>query len=309
MSALPHRMNATEWLMLAALSILWGGSFLFVGVAVKELPSFTIVATRVAVAALILLTVLRFTGEKLPRGRWGDFLVMAVLAHAAPFSLITWGQHHIPSGLAAILNATTPLFTMLVLWAAGTGERITPGKAAGLGFGFAGVCVLVGPKALGVADMGVLGSLAVLGATFSYGLSGWWVRRFSDLPPRVTATGTMAGAAMLMLPLAALIDRPWHYSPSPLAVGAVLALASVSTALAYLIFYPLLKRAGATNATLVTFLVPMNAILFGALLLHERLEWNAFAGMALIFTGLAAIDGRLWAWASTRLGRRRLKPV
>lgn len=293
-------MAGSDWVLLLALSVLWGGSFLFVGLAVHDLPSLTIVASRVVIAASILGLVMRLDGLSLPRGRNLDFLVLAVLAHAAPFTLITWGQHHIPSGLAAILNATTPLFTMLVLRVSVSGTRIGVGQALGLGSGFLGVCVLMGPKT-GGDGASILGGAAVLLAAFCYGLSGYWVRRFADLPAKVTATGAMLATSILMVPLALLVEQPWTLRPGPVAVGAVVALGAISTALAYLIFYPLLRRVGAGNATLVTFLVPVNAVLLGALILAERLEWTSFAGMALISAGLAAIDGRPWRWLRARM--------
>lgn len=296
----PQAMRPADWLMLAALSVLWGGSFMFVGVAVKDLPPLTIVAARVLLAAAILVLLARATGEALPLGRWRQFFMLALLGNTIPFSLIAWGQHHIPSGLASILNATTPLFTVLVLRVAGPGERISGAKAAGLALGFLGVCVLLGPKAMAGANWGLAGAVAILGASFCYGLSGLWARKVSDLPVTVTSAGAMLAASLQAVPLALAVERPWTLSPGWAAMGAVVALAVFSSALAYQLFYRVVKRAGPGNASLVTFMVPVSAILLGTLVLGERLGWNAFAGMGIIFAGLAVLDGRLV---------RRLRPA
>lgn len=291
----PQAMRAADWLMLAALSVLWGGSFLFIGIAVKELPALTIVAGRVALAAAILLVLARLSGLALPWHRWKEFFILALLGNTVPFGLIAWGQHHIPSGLASILNATTPLFTVIVLRLATAGDRISGVKAAGLALGFFGVCVLIGPKALDGAHMGLMGAVAVLCASFCYGLSGLWARKFSDMAPTLTSAGAMVAATVQSVPVALLVDRPWGLSPGWQSIACVVALATLSSALAYQLFYRVMRNAGPANASLVTFLVPVSAILLGALVLEERLSWNAFAGMALIFGGLAAIDGRLFA--------------
>ncbi len=302
----PQTMRPADWVALALLSVLWGGSFMFNGLAVQDLPPFTIVAGRVAIAAMILVTVLRLTGQRLPADTrtWRDFMVLAFLGNVVPFSLITWGQGHIASGLAAILNATTPLFTVLLLRLTGA-ERIGLGRAAGLVLGIAGVAVLTGPKALDGATFGLLGAAAVLVASFSYAVSGLWARRFKDMPVLLTAAGSLTCGAVQAVPLALIVDRPWTLDPGPEALLAVLALAVFSSGIAYLLFYRIMSRAGPANASLVTFLVPASAILLGALALGERLPWTAFAGLGLILLALAVIDGRLLR----RFARPRLAPA
>jgi drug/metabolite transporter (DMT)-like permease len=296
-----NRMQSIDWLMLVALSMLWGGSFLFIGLAVHDLPPFTIVAIRVTVAAIILCAVVRITGHRLPDDwlSWRDFFILGLLGNTIPFSLISFGQGFIPSGLAAILNATTPLFTVLLLNLL-MREPVGAGRAVGLLFGLAGVAVLMGPKAFSGAHAGLIGALAVLLGSLSYGAGGVWSKRFRDRPAVVTAAASLACAALQTVPLALLFDHPWTLRPELTAVAAVLALATFSTALAYLLFYRIISRAGPANATQVTFLVPVSAILLGTLFLDERLPWTAFAGMAIIFAGLAAIDGRLWSWIQRR---------
>lgn len=301
-------MGALEWGLLIALSILWGGSFFFVGVAVAELPPFTIVLLRVAIAAVALHLVLRVLGVTMPwdAKTWLAFFGMGLLNNAIPFSLIVWGQTHIASGLASVLNATTPLFTVLIAHLLTADERLTRARISGALIGLAGVVVMIGPSAM--ADLGrdVLAQLAVLAAALSYAFAGVFGRRFRrmGIAPLATAAGQVSASSLLMLPAALLVDRPWTLPmPSLAAQGAVLGLALLSTALAYYLFFRILAAAGAVNLLLVTFLIPVSAILLGCLILGEVLTLEEVIGMALIGAGLAAIDGRLPAllrmWAAT----------
>jgi drug/metabolite transporter (DMT)-like permease len=303
-----RRMGAREWTMLIALSVLWGGSFFFVGVAVRALPPMTVVALRVAGAALILAVVLRALGLRLPGGSrfWAAFLGMALLNNAVPFLLLAWGQTAIASGLAAILNATTPLFGVALAHFLTADEKLTPGRLAGVATGFAGVVVMVGPAALEALDRSLAAQLACLGAAFSYALAGIYGRRFKRLgvSPLVTAAGQVTASSMVLVPLALVVDAPWRLAPpGPETWAALAGLASLSTALAYVLFFRILASAGATNILLVTFLIPVSAILLGTAFLGERLAAGHLAGMALIGLGLALIDGRLAAAAG--LGARR----
>ncbi len=290
-------MTASDWALLIGLSVVWGGSFLFVGIAVKELPPLTIVASRVVMGAAALLIVLRIMGVHLPRTRqaWGAFLGMSILNNVIPFTLIVWGQSHIASGLASILNATTPLFTVIVAHYLTDDEHLTGQKFAGVLVGFAGVAVMIGAAAMAAWDASILAQLAVLGAALSYAFSGVFGRRFKTMgiPPLATAAGQVTVSSVLLLPVALIVDRPWTLSaPSTEALLSMAALGLVSTAFAYLIFFRLLARAGATNVGLVTFLIPVSAILLGVLVLGETLALRHIAGMALIAAGLVLIDGR-----------------
>lgn len=294
----PQRMGPTEWVLLIALSILWGGSFFFVGVAVAELPPFTIVLLRVALAAIALHLALRALGVAMPwnRNAWLAFFGMGLLNNAIPFSLIVWGQTQIASGLASILNATTPLFTVLVAHVLTADERLTRARLAGVLLGIAGVVVMIGPAAM--ADLGrdVLAQLAVLAAALSYACAGVFGCRFKRMgvAPLATAAGQVSASSLLILPLALMVDRPWTMPvPGVTAFAAILGLALLSTALAYYLFFRILAAAGAVNLLLVTFLIPVSAILLGCLVLGEVLTLAQLAGMALIGAGLAAIDGRL----------------
>jgi drug/metabolite transporter (DMT)-like permease len=291
-------MDASEWGMLVALSLLWGGSFFFIGIAVKELPPVTIVTLRVSLAATALLIVCRIMGLHLPRqwAVWRAFFGMGLLNNIIPFCLIVWGQTHIASGLASILNATTPLFTVIVAHFLTADEKMTGNKLAGVLIGFAGVATMIGPAAFGGAISGLWGQIAILGAAISYSFAGIFGRRFKAMgvPPLMTATGQISSSTLMLIPAAFLIDKPWTLAmPSLGTWGALIGIALLSTALAYLIFFRILATAGATNLALVTFLIPVSAILLGSLILGEQLEIKHFAGMAMIAAGLAAIDGRL----------------
>ncbi len=308
MSVPPSRpMTAAEWGLLLALSVLWGGSFLFVGVAVRDLPPFTIIAARVGLAALALHLVLAATGRRIPAGPrvWAAFLGMGLLNNVVPFSLIVWGQTHIASGLASILNATTPLFGVVVAHHLARDEPMTGRRLAGVGVGFAGVAVMVGGAALGDLGVHVAAQVAVLGAALSYAFAGVYGRRFQAMgvEPLATAAGQVTASSLVMIPLMLAVDRPWTLPPpGPETWLALIGLALLATALAYVVFFRVLATAGAVNILLVTLLIPVSAILLGALVLDEALEGKHLLGMGMIGAGLALIDGRPLA-ALRRLAR------
>lgn len=290
-------MTPTEWGMLFVLSLLWGGSFFFNGVAVKDLPPMTIVFVRVALGAAILHVVMAATGRRLPASRevWLAFLGMGMLNNLIPFTLILWGQGQIASGVASIINATTPLFTVLVAHVFTADERLTPMRAAGVIAGFAGVAVMLG---VGQMDGGapVMAYAACLAAALSYALSSVYGRRFRRLgvAPMSVATGQLTISAFVLLPVMLAVDRPWALAaPGMATILALIGLATLSTAVAYLLFFRILSGAGATAISLVTFLIPPSAILLGIAFLGEVLLPRHVAGLALIGLGLALVDGRL----------------
>lgn len=293
-------MSAAEWLMLVILSVLWGGSFFFVKIALVEVPPLSLVLARVALAAIALAVFLAATGRDVPTAApfWRACFGMGLLNNLVPFSLFAWGQTEIASGLAAILNATTPLFTVLVAHVLTSEEKITRLKLAGVAVGLGGVIAMIGPGAVAGIDRALLAEIACLTAAVFYAFSGVYGRRFRHLgvSPAQTAFGQLTASSIMMLPLVALVDRPWTLLwPSSTSLAAIVALALISTALAYVIFYRILASAGATNIMLVTFLIPVSAIMLGAVVLGERLQWSHFAGMGLIAAGLLLIDGRFVA--------------
>lgn len=300
-------MSTRDWLLLLVLSVLWGGVFFFVEVAVADIRPLSLVAGRVGLAALALWAVVRGRGLRGPRA-WRPLLVMGLLNNALPFSLIFWSQMRIDGGLASILNATTPLFTVLLAHVLTTDERLTPGRLAGVLLGTGGVAIMVGPEVLSGLGGDLLPKLACLLAAGSYAVAGIYGRRFKGEPPLVTAAGQFTMSALVMLPAAMVVDRPWaHPLPGPAALAALAGLAILGTALGFTIYFRILASAGATNVLLVTLLVPVSANLLGTLLLGERLEGREIAGMAAIALGLAAIDGRLVARLAAlgRLGETR----
>ena len=290
-------MGGREWVMLLALAVLWGGSFFFFKVLVAELPPFTVVLGRVGLAAVMLNLWLLLRRDVMPASPrlWADFIVMGVLNNVVPFSLIVFGEMRISSGLAAILNATTPIFGVLVAHVLTANEKLRGGRFVGVLVGFAGVAMLVGPGALaGLGGENAIGEVACLGAALVYAFAGIYGRRFKGVPPIKVATGQVTGSTLVLLPVVAVLDHPWTLpAPDAATWGALIGIALFCTVLAYILYFRILAVAGATNLLLVTFLIPVSAILLGALALGEPLAGREFAGMALIGASLAFIDGRL----------------
>lgn len=310
-SAHGAQMAPLDWIMLVGLSVLWGGSFLLNGMLVAELPPLTIVCARVALAALMLLPLVRASGHRLPGAPrvWLGFFVMGALNNLIPMSLIIEAQTRITGGLAAIFMATTPLFTAVLAHCLtrDARERLTWPRLAGIMAGLAGVAVIIGPtvfEGLG-GDLPAQG--AVIGASLSYGFANIFGRRFRGSPPLVAACGQVVATAVMMLPITLIADRPWTLAPPPLSAWlALLGLALLCTVLGYILFFSIIGRAGATNVSLVTLLIPLSAVALGGAVLGERLLPRHFAGMALILAGLLVADGRLLRWAARHA---RAKPA
>lgn len=293
------RLGPMDWGLLVLLSLLWGGSFLCVGIAVQDLPVLTIIALRVSLAALVLWGIALFCGHQLPRGRktWQAFLALGLLNNVIPFGLIVFGQQTIGAGLAAILNATTPLWTVLVAALFLADERFSKQKLFGVLLGLVGVIVMVGPDSLAGISRNLGAQLAVLGATLSYAFASVFGRRFAaaKISPLHTALGQVTASSFILVPLALMIDTPWASAlPSQATIFAILGLAVLSTAGGYLLFFNILERAGATNVSLVTLLIPPSAIAMGMLFLEETLQGIHFIGLALIILGLLSLQGRLF---------------
>jgi len=290
-------MGLIEWSLLITLSVLWGGSFFFIGIAVLALPPFTIVVLRVGLAAIALNVIVRAMGLSMSMDRrvWAAFFGMGLLNNMIPFSLIVWAQTHIASGLASILNATTPLFTVIVAHFLTKDERMNGWRFTGVVVGFTGVVLIIGPEALQNLGTNIVAQMAILTAALSYAFAGIFGRRFRamGIAALVTATGQLTASTVMMIPLALVVDRPWMLPMPSLEIwGAVLGLVLLSTALAYILYFRVLATAGATNVLLVTFLIPVSAILLSTTILGEQLEPKHFTGMGIIGLGLAMIDGR-----------------
>lgn len=293
--ARPSSMNASTWAALVVLSLIWGGSFLFARIAVQEITPLTLVFARVSLAALTLNVALIFLTRYTDHSRrlWRDFAIMGGLNNIIPFALIFNGQQEIGAGLAAIVNAMTPIWTVLIAHWTTADERMHPRKVFGIAAGFAGVAVLIGSAALAGLQASALAQLSVLGATISYGIASIFGRRFATVPPVETARGQLTASTILMVPIVLFLETPWTAAvPSTTAIAATVALAVVCTAFAYILFFRILASAGATNVSLVTFLIPPSAILLGIVFQGEQMVLRHGVGLALILIGLLAIDGR-----------------
>jgi drug/metabolite transporter (DMT)-like permease len=295
MSPNDNRIDARDWSLLAVLSVLWGGSFFFNGAALLELPPLTLVFMRVALGAAILLPLLHIQGVGFPKGvtGWKPFLAIGLFNNVIPFSLIVIGQTFIPSGLASILNATTPLFTVMVMAAAGE-ESLSMRRIAGVIAGLIGVAILRG-EAVGFTTGQGIGILLCLAATISYALSALLARRLlANTPPLGTATFQLLASTAMMAFVAGSVEQPWRLPlPGITTWLAVIGLAALSTALAYIVFFQIVRRSGATNVMLVTLLIPVSAILLGYLVLGESMSARELTGAAVIDSALLLIDGRV----------------
>ena len=288
-------LGITEWMLLVGLSILWGGSYLFMKLAVLTVPLFTIVLGRVSIAALALLIVLTISGTGIPKGRriWVAFFGMGIFNNVIPMSLIVFSQNSISVGLASILNSITPLFTILVAHMTTNDERLTFRKLVGISFGIMGVVMLMGPELVDNFGVAALGEWACLGAALSYACANTFGRRFVQLgtKPMQTAFGQVVASTVILAPLVIVVDQPWTISdPGFLPVLSILALGLFCTALAYVIYFQILARSGATAIALVTFMIPPSAILMGWLALGEQISSQDFLGLSLIGVGLFSVN-------------------
>ncbi|MBV1705738.1 MAG: DMT family transporter [Hyphomicrobiales bacterium] len=303
-------MDGRAWAMLLALSVLWGGSFFFFKILVASLPPFTVVLGRVGFAAVALNLWLLARRDYMPRNSrlWAAFAVMGLLNNVIPFSLIVFGEMRISSGLASILNATTPIFGVLAAHVFTTNEKLTRARVAGVLFGFAGVIVLAGPGA-GIARSDLLALAALLAASLTYALAGIYGRRFKGIAPLKVATGQITASTIILAPLSLAIDHPWTLPVPGASVWLAFAgIAFISTALAYVLYFKILAVAGPTNLLLVTFLLPISAMTLGVLFLGESVSYRTMVGMVLIGAGLVAIDGRPLQTLTERSRLRRLRP-
>lgn len=296
--------------VLLLLGAIWGSSFLFIKIGVAEMPPEILVAMRLTIGALVLLAVLYARGLRLPaRPRvWADLLFMGIVGMVLPYELITWGEQHITSGMAAILNATTPLFSVLLTYLWTREERLNGLRLLGVAVGFVGVIVAVGVEGLSAADAGTRSQLAVLLAAFCYGLSGIYARRaFRGMPALVPATGQLLSGALIITPIALALHGIPSPLPSPVALGAVAALAVLGTAAAYILLYWLIERIGATRSSMVTYLLPPFALVYGALFLHEPIMIGALLGLGLVVVGILLANGVVKLPVARRMPAREAK--
>lgn len=292
-------MEWLDWISLVALSVLWGGSFFFTKVSLAALPPLTVVLLRVSIAAAALLLFTLYTRRSVRAFRKiaGALLCMGLLNNVVPFSLLSWGQIHITSSLASILNAFTPVFTVLLAHFLTHDEKMTVSKVVGIGLGFCGVVLMIGSSALEGVSFALLGMLACLGAALSYAVAVIYGKRFRQLgvEPMTVATGQVCVSALMMVPVVVVVDRPWTLEVPPIdVVASVVMLGVFSTALAYILFFRILSSGGATNLSLVTLLIPASAMLLGVGILGEQLQGYDLVGLGMIVSGLICMDGRIF---------------
>ena len=294
-------LNST--IMLLMLAAVWGGSFFLGEIALREVPPLTITLNRVMWALPILALIVLFKGIYVPRSPkvWGAYLVMGALNNAIPFSLIFWGQTQIESGLASILNGTTAMFAAVVAGMLLRDEPLTANKIIGAALGIAGVVVIIGLSALTDFNLSNLAQLAILGATLSYAFAGVWGKTaLAGQAPLMNAFGMLIGSTVLMIPIVLIFDGLPNFEYSVSVWGALIGMAALSTALAYVLYFAILVRAGAANLLLVTLLIPPFAVGLGVLFLGERVGLEALIGFAIIGLGFAVTDGRLFSFISPK---------
>lgn len=290
-----HTITPVTALMLICLAAIWGGSFVFAEIALREVPPLTITLHRLLWALPILALVVRLRRIPLPRSPriWAAYLVMGGLNNALPFSLIVWGQTRIEAGLASILVGTTAVFGAVAAGLLLRDEPLTAPKIAGAVLGLIGVAVVIGPNALHAWDPRDMAQAAIIGAALCYALAGCWARiHLSGQTPQMNALGMIAGGAVVMAPVVLLVDGVPRTTLAPETWAALLALAILSTSLAYLLYFAILARAGTANLLLVTLLIPPFAVGLGAVFLGEALGMSALIGFAVIALGIIVTDGR-----------------
>lgn len=278
---------------LILLGSIWGASYLFIKVGGEVVPPLTLVFSRTAIASVVLFVTLRVKGERLPRWNdaiWKWFVLMGVINTVVPYTLITWGELYISSGLAAILIATLPIFTVLLAHWLTHDEKITPRKLLGVMAGFVGVVILFLPDLAQGQELFLAGGVAVLGAALSYAIAGIYARKtLKGVSPISSAFGQMLTAAVMILPASLLVERPWTISPTPASIFSILMLGVVGSGFAYILFYWLIAQVGATRTSLVTYVSPIVALILGAVILQEPLHWTMVVGLGLIIGGVGLV--------------------
>jgi len=289
-------MGLGEYGYIILLSVLWGASFFFMKIALRDLTPFTIVFFRVSGSAILLSLLLLVQGKHpgFSRKDMIPFLVMGALNNMIPFSLIVWGQQFVDSSVASIINASSPLFSLVLAHFLTDEERMTPTRIAGILLGISGVALLIGVDAMNVTGPRLAGQMAMVLASLCYAFAAIYGRRFRGRQPVFVASGVLTGATVLTLPFMLLLEKPFSLHPGMDSTAAMTGLILLSTSLAFVLYFKLLDRTGPTNLLLVTFLIPVSAVFLGVLILRETLSWNAWAGMSLIFVGLTVMDGRLF---------------
>lgn len=294
-----------DWVLFGLLGLFWGSSYLFIKIGVETLPTFVLIAGRLGIGALLLGIVLAVARQPLPRDpkTYGHLAVMALINIVIPFTLITWGEQSIDSALAAILNSTVPLFTIVLAAAVFTDEAITVNRLVGLLVGFGGVVIVTSRSLGGASESSVLGELAMIGSSISYAMGNVYARKMvHGLRPMVPAFFQVFIAFLVTATIALLTEDPLGVALTPDAAFAVVWLGILGSGLAYLVFFRLLRDWGSTRTSLVAYLLPIVGIGLGFVVLGEAIDARIILGTALIIGGVGLVNGRR---GSRRLYGRR----
>jgi drug/metabolite transporter (DMT)-like permease len=294
MAPKPHatRPRAVDLVLLLTLASCWAASYTFIKIGVATIPPVTLIAARTVLASVLLLALMRARGIRLPGdgATWRHFMVQSCLSAVAPFLLIAWAEQTVDAGLATILNATTPIFAFLFTWAISRHEAVSSRKLFGVIVGLAGICFIIGLDALSGLGRDVLGQLAVVAASACYGMAVIFGRRFNTLDPMIPALGSLLCGAFVLVPLSLVVDRPWTLAPAPSSLLAVAGLAVISTALALVIYFRLLRTLGSVGTTSQAYLRAPIGVAFGIVFLGESLAPSAALGLACVIIGVAAMN-------------------
>lgn len=281
------------YFFLVLLGSIWGASYLFIKVGGESVTPITLVAMRTSIAGLTLMIAILARGEKLPPRRapiWKWLLLLGLLNSVIPYTLITWGETRISSGLAAILVGAMPIFTVIFAHYMTHDEKMTPRKVVGIVTGFIGVVILFLPDFLTAATSNIFGGIAVVLAAVSYALATIYARRHTKGHSHLTvAFGQMLTASGILVPASLLLEHPWTLTPTFPAFASIFTLAVLGTAFAYLLYFWLISNVGATRTSLVTYISPVIAVILGALILNEHLQWTTVGGLGLIIAGVGLV--------------------
>lgn len=288
----PSRPLSLELLLLLTLATLWGASYTFIKVGVSTIPPITLIAARTVIAGAVLLLILHLRGIRLPTdaATWRQLVVQACINSVLPFTLIAWAETRIDAGLAAILNSTTPIFAFLITWAITRHEAVTARKLFGAVTGLAGICLIIGVGALTRLGQDIWGQLAMVAASLSYGAAAIYGHNFKHLDSMIPATGSMLCGAVMLVPLSLVVDQPWALAPSTDSILALLGLSVLSTALAFTIYFRLVRTLGSVGVTSQAYLRIPIGVGIGVVFLGESLSPTLWIGLVLVLAGVAAMS-------------------
>ena len=280
-----------EYLLLGVLALVWGASYLFIDVALESFPPATLMTLRVLIAATLLWGLMSFKGLRFPpRNRWGALFVQSILNASGAWLLLAWGQQYTESGLAGVINSTSPIFVVIFSALLSNLTTPSPRKICGAVLGIAGVVFIIGPSALSGLGQNVAAQLAILAGAALYGMAAIRGRHFSDLNPIVTSTATLVWAAVVLLPIALIMEQPWTLSPSPKSLTALGALGIFSTAMALLIYFRLVNTLGSLGTASQAYLRAGISVALGVVILGERMSLQTSLGLGVVILAVILIN-------------------